>query len=173
MDNQQAAFGVFRRRSEVRRAKAELQAKGFSRSDIAILFRSRGVPDFRQKQKEVIEAGAIIGAIIGGLVFMVIGIITEMKLFSSHPMLVLGGFIGCVILGAASGALVGIGTPKSAARRYGDYVDSGGILMSVHVDDADEARKAQEILDKIGAQEITLLKEDQGWKTVYDKLCNH
>ncbi|MDZ4663074.1 MAG: hypothetical protein SGJ18_15790 [Pseudomonadota bacterium] len=184
LEESKAAFGVFRTESEVSLAKDELHARGFTESNIAILYPPhRGPQDFPQRQRSLILTGALVGAAIGGPLLMVVSMLVSMgaipvmalqnlAVFPNQMLLVLGGLISGVVLGAASGALVGIGTPESAGKRYGDYVDSGGILMSVHVSSADEARQAKNVLDSSGAQDVTLLGENQGWETVYSKLLS-
>ncbi len=177
-----AVFGVFRRKLEVKAAKRELLALGFNSSEIEIMFPPhRGPQDFQQRQRSLVQVGALIGAGVGGLAFMAFGIVTSLKfmsdthvqhsgIFSNLGLVVLLGLIGFIFIGAISGALVGIGTPERAARRYGDYVDAGGILMSVHVEGDEQTKQVKNILDRFDAQDINLLKEDESWKTVYSKL---
>lgn len=179
-DGSKAAFGIFRRRSEVSAAKAALSANGFSRSDISVLYPSHpGAKDFPSRQKSTVRTGAMMGAAIGGLIFFLIGVAVSLRnpiiseSLLGQMLFVIAGFIGGAIFGAAAGALVGIGTPQRAELRYGDYVDAGGILMSVHVDNAEQADKAQKTLEQTGAQDINLISEGQGWETVYGKIFHH
>lgn len=126
----QAAFGIFRRKSEIRLAKNELQARGFSNLNIATLYPARhsgqGSP---QEGKTLLVTGALTGAGIGGLVFMIVGFLVytgaiplfALQNFSALQgvLLVFGFLVGGIVLGAASGALVGIGTPQSVGKRFG------------------------------------------------------
>lgn len=170
-----AAFGVFLTKSEANAAKDELKKNGFSKDDIAVMYPPhRGPRDFLQLQKNLIGTGALVGAIIGGALFL---LLWSMPTFQTSPFfadrifVAVLGFIFCVAFGAASGTLVGIGTPKTAGHRYGDYVDAGGILMSVHINEAEEASKAQKVLERSGAQDISLLDESKGWESVYAKFA--
>jgi len=184
-EDRKATFGIFRRRAEVTAAESALKANGFVDSDIAVLYPPhRGPQDFPQRQRSSVGMGAMIGAGVGGLVFLVIGILVNMRavplptlqeqaMLPDQLMVVLALTLGGMILGAGAGALVGIGTPQKASDRYSDYVDSGGILMSVHVDDTTEAHKAKEVLETTGAQDINLLKEGADWKAVYAKVFSH
>lgn len=184
-EESKAAFGVFRGRNEVSAAQSALVTNGFSRADISVMYPPRRErKDFLQLQKNSIRSGAFIGAAIGALVFLVVFIPMGMQttyfnvaansmMVSEQVLLVIGGLLGSVIFGAASGALVGIGTPQVASKRYGDYVDLGGILMSVHVNNSLEADRAKQVLEQNGAQDITLLKEGQSWETVYTSLSSH
>jgi hypothetical protein len=57
-------------------------------------------------------------------------------------------------LGGVAGALVGLGIPEYEAKRYEGRVRDGGILLSVHSDNADWTKKAKAILERTGAQDI-------------------
>lgn len=182
LDAHKAAFGVFRRRVELQTAKTKLMESGFDSSVISVLHPSHpGAKDFPSRQKSNIKNGAIIGAALGGLVFFVLGVMLSLRTapitafdlpdFLNSPLaLIATGVLGGLLFGAAAGALVGIGTPQRAELRYGDYVDAGGMLLSVHVKDADEALKAQTILESAGAEDINLLEESHAWESIYSKL---
>lgn len=177
-----AAFGIFRRKSEVSAAKAQLSADGFSGADISVLYPPHpGAQDFPQRQRSSIRNGLMIGAAVGSLVFFVVGLVASVRTYSSiipyepvsfldQMLVILAAILIGGLIGAAAGALVGVGTPQQAGLRYGDYVDAGGILMSVHVNDTEEEKRAKYVLEKAGAQDITLLSEGQGWETVYGKI---
>ena len=57
-------------------------------------------------------------------------------------------------VGGLTGALVGMGIPEYEAKRYEGRVKDGGILLSVHSDDSEWTKKAKEILERTGAQDI-------------------
>jgi hypothetical protein len=48
-----------------------------------------------------------------------------------------------------------MGIPEYEAKRYEGRVREGGCLLSVHSDNSDWTRKAKEILERTGAQEIS------------------
>lgn len=176
-----AVFGVFRRIAEATEARESLRSNGYSHADISIVYPPRHPPrDFLQHQHRLIGVGALVGAAIGGVVFLVIGILISMRTIPvpalqqgsviPDQMLMIGVIlVGGIVFGAASGALVGIGTPQSVTKRYAEYVDSGGILMSVRVRSEDDATQAKFIFKKTGAQEIALLREDEGWSIIHKK----
>jgi hypothetical protein len=62
----------------------------------------------------------------------------------------LGGAVGGV-----TGALIGMGIPEYEAKRYEGRVKDGGILLSVHSDDSQWTKKAKEILERTGAQDVS------------------
>jgi hypothetical protein len=68
-------------------------------------------------------------------------------------MMVVCGAFG-LLLGAASGALVGIGTPEHLSKRYAHYLQDGAILVSVHVDNESQAIRVLEILNATGGVEV-------------------
>lgn len=64
-----------------------------------------------------------------------------------------GAAIGAAV-GGITGALVGMGLPEYEARQYEGKLKGGNILISVHTDDHDEAKRAKEIFEKEGAEDI-------------------
>jgi hypothetical protein len=47
-----------------------------------------------------------------------------------------------------------MGIPEYEAKRYEGRVKDGGILLSVHSETSDEIKRAKEILEHTGAQDI-------------------
>jgi hypothetical protein len=58
-------------------------------------------------------------------------------------------------VGGITGALIGMGIPEYEAKRYEGRVKDGGILLSVHSDNSDWTKRAKEILEHTGAQDIS------------------
>jgi hypothetical protein len=58
-------------------------------------------------------------------------------------------------VGGITGALIGMGIPEYEAKRYEGRVKDGGILLSVHSDDSHWTKKAKEILERTGAEDIS------------------
>lgn len=52
-----------------------------------------------------------------------------------------------------------MGIPEYEAKRYESHLHAGGALISVHVDNDDEAKRAKSILDGFGATDITDRRE--------------
>jgi hypothetical protein len=52
-----------------------------------------------------------------------------------------------------------MGIPEHEAKRYEVRVKEGGILLSVHSDNADWTKRAKEILVRTGAQDISVTGE--------------
>jgi hypothetical protein len=51
--------------------------------------------------------------------------------------------------------LAGLGIPEYEAQRYEGRVREGNILVSIHVEDTDEATRARTILTEEGAEDIS------------------
>jgi hypothetical protein len=64
-------------------------------------------------------------------------------------------------VGGISGALIGLGVPEYEAKRYAGRVGKGAILLSVHCDDPGWVSKAEAILQKTGAEDISSAEESQ------------
>jgi len=59
---------------------------------------------------------------------------------------------------------VGMGIPEYEAKRYEGRVKNGGILLSVHSDDSQWTKKAKEILQRTGAEDVSSTGEATGEK---------
>ena len=72
-----------------------------------------------------------------------------------------GAAVGGTV-GGLTGALVGMGIPEYEAKRYEGRVRRGGVLMSVHADDAEWARKAKVLMSDTGAEDVSTVGEVKG-----------
>ena len=70
-------------------------------------------------------------------------------------MAALAGVGAAGAVGGITGALIGMGIPQHEAKRYEVLVKEGGILLAVHSDNSDWTKRAKEILERTGAQEIS------------------
>lgn len=48
-----------------------------------------------------------------------------------------------------------MGIPEYEAKRYEGRINKGGILLSIHCDDSEWAKRAKEILQATGAEDIS------------------
>ena len=142
-----------------------LKAEGFSNNDISALFPDKtGTRDFAvekgTKAPEGAATGAGSGAVLGGALGWLAGI-GALAIPGVGPF-VAAGPIAAALSGAAvggavggiAGALIGLGIPEYEAKRYEGKIKAGGILLSVHTDNSDEAKKAKQIFEQAGAQDI-------------------
>jgi hypothetical protein len=161
-----AAFGIFTTRLQAERCVDALLAGGFRNDDISVLAPDQDTTkqlatEKNTKAPEGAAAGATTGGMIGGTLGLLAGI-GALAIPGVGPFIAAGpimGALGGLGAGAAAGglvgALVGMGIPEYEAKRYEGRVKNGGILVSVHCDDGDWVKKAEEILKRSGAEDIS------------------
>ena len=59
------------------------------------------------------------------------------------------------VVGGITGALVCMGIPEYEAKRYEGRIKDGGILLSVHCDDSKWTKRAKQILEETGAEDVS------------------
>ena len=165
-----AAFGIYPDQGTVNDAIDGLKAAGFRQTDISVLFpENLGSKDFaHEKHTKAPEgavagggSGAVLGAALGWLVGAGAVLVPGLEaMHAAGPILgMLGGLGAGVTLGGLTGALVGSGIPEYEAKRYEGRVRKGGILLSVHCDNARWAKTARSILKRTGAGDIATTGE--------------
>jgi len=160
-----AVFGIYRNRQGVEQAVDALKNADFRSADISVLFSENvGTKDLAHekhtKMPEGSTAGAGTGAVIGGALGWLTGI-GALAIPGVGPFIAAGPIVSLLagvgaggVLGGIAGALVGMGIPEYEAKRYEGRVKEGGILLSVHCDNADWKKRAFDILKQTGAQDI-------------------
>jgi hypothetical protein len=168
-----AVFGIYPTRESVEAAVAELKAAGFRNTDISVLApQNVGTKDLAHskatKAPEGVATGASSGAVIGGALGWLAGI-GAIAIPNIGPFLAGGPIVAALAgigalgaVGGIAGALIGFGIPEYEAKRYEGRVRSGGILVSVHADDGEWAKKSRAVLERTGAQEIGTTSETKG-----------
>lgn len=165
-----AVFGVYPTRDSAEAAVASLSMEGFRNTDISVLLpQSAGSKTFGHekgtKSAEGAVAGGGTGAVIGGALGWLAGIgmlaVPGVGAFiAAGPLVaILAGIGAGGAIGGTTGALIGLGIPEYQAKRYDGRMRKGGILLSVHADDRDWARKAEQVLEQTGAGDISLTGE--------------
>jgi len=161
-----AVFGIYRAYSEAEYAVDELKANGFRNTDISILMQENaGTEDFAHKKETKAPEGATtgggVGAVLGGGLGWLVGIgalaIPGLGPFiAAGPIMaaLAGAGVGAAV-GGITGALVGMGIPEYEAKRYEGRVKEGGILLSVHCDSSDWSKRANDILKRTGAEDLS------------------
>ena len=165
-----AVYGLYRDRAQVERAVDELKAEGFRNTDISVLMQSnQGNKDFaaekNTKAPEGTATGATSGAVVGGTLGWLAGI-GALAIPGLGPFIAAGPIMGALAgvgaggaLGGIIGALVGMGIPEYEAKRYEGRIKEGGILLSVHSDRSEWTRKAKDILERTGAEDVSSANE--------------
>ena len=161
-----AVFGIYRDRTSVENAVEVLRQQNLRNTDISVLFpENQGTKDFAHekntKAPEGAATGAGSGAVIGGTLGWLTGI-GALAIPGLGPFIAAGPIVAALAgvgvggaIGGISGALIGMGIPEYEAKRYEGRVKEGGILLSVHCDDSNWTKRAKEILERTGAQDVS------------------
>ncbi len=161
-----AVFGIYRNRADVENAVDALRQEEFRNTDISVLFpENEGTKDFAHekntKAPEGVTTGATTGAIVGGGLGWLAGI-GALAIPGLGPFIAAGPIMAALAgvgaggaIGGIAGALIGMGIPEYEAKRYEGRVKEGGILLSVHCDDSKWTKRAKQILEQTGADDIS------------------
>lgn len=160
-----AVFGIYSDQIAAGDAVDRLKDAGFRSTDISILFpNSQGSKDFAHEKHTKAPEGAVTGgssgAVIGGALGWLAGI-GAFAIPGLGPFIAAGPLLGLLsgigvgtAIGGIAGALAGLGIPEYEAKRYEGRVQRGSILLSAHADDPAWARRAKQILQETGAEDI-------------------
>jgi hypothetical protein len=161
-----AAFGIYPNQTALEEGLTALRDANFRHEDISILFPENiGTKDFGHekatKAPEGASAGAGTGAVIGGVLGWLAGI-GSIAIPGIGPFIAAGPIMAALagvgaggVIGGVAGTLIGAGIPEYEAKRYEGRIKKGGILISVHCDDSNWTRKAKDILEETGAEDIS------------------
>jgi Protein of unknown function (DUF3341) len=161
-----AVFGIYPDYASVENGVDALKAAGFRNTDISVLFPENvGTKDFAHKKEtkapEGAATGAGTGAVIGGGLGWLVGI-GALAIPGLGPFIAAGPIMAALAgvgvggaVGGIAGALIGMGIPEYEAKRYEGRIKDGGILLSVHSDSSEWTKRAEEILERTGAQDIS------------------
>ncbi len=171
-----SVFCIARSEEQAAAIVDRLRTAGFSANDISALFPDKsGTRDFAHekgtKAPEGAVAGAGTGVVLGGALGWLVGI-GALAIPGIGPF-VAAGPIAAALSGAAvggtvggiTGSLIGLGIPEYEAKRYEGKVRAGGILVSVHTDDADELKVAKTVFEQAGAENISAAGESNVSRT--------
>jgi hypothetical protein len=151
--------------TELERGVDELRTGGFRNEDISVLFPdNQGSKEFAHekhtKAPEGATAGATTGAVIGGTMGWLVGI-GSLAIPGVGPFIAAGPIVAALAgvgaggaVGGLTVALIGAGIPEYEAKRYEGRIKSGGILLSVHCDNSDWTKRAKDILERTGAEDV-------------------
>ncbi|MFZ0594233.1 MAG: general stress protein [Bryobacteraceae bacterium] len=165
-----AVYGIYAIQTEAENAVDQLIASGFRNEDLSVLMQDNvGTKDFAHekatKAPEGTTTGAITGGAIGGTLGLLVGI-GALAIPGLGPFIAAGPIMATLagigsggVVGGLVGALVGLGIPEYEAKRYEGRIKHGGILLSVHCDSDDWAKKAKEILKESGAEDVSSSSE--------------
>ncbi len=168
-----AVFGIYPDRLAVEEAVDHLRTAGFRSTDISVLFPdNQGTKDFAHEKNTKAPEGVTTGVVAGGLAGGVLGWLTgigALAIPGLGPFIAAGPIVAALAgagavgaLGGVVGALAGMGIPEYEAKRYEGRIRDGGVLLSVHCDDSHWIKRAKDILEQTGGQDIASASEKAG-----------
>ena len=166
----QAVIGILSSYQQAEMAVNALRGAGFVDSDISVLFPdTKGTRDFAHEHSTKAPEGAIGGAGAGGALGGTLGLLAGIgalaipglgPFIAAGPiMAALAGAAAGATVGGITGALVGLGIPEVEAKQYENKIKNGNILLSVHVEDADQKHRAKKVLEAAKAEDISVAGE--------------
>lgn len=154
-----------------RRIVQTLRNAGFDPDCVSMVYAGRegsariGAVGETTKAPEGAVAGATAGGALGVTLGWLVGVGTLAvpglgALLAAGPIVasLSGAALGAAV-GGVAGALIGLGVPAFDARRYQRGLEQGRVLLTVLAPNARDAERARAILDRGGAQAITLLRQ--------------
>src|ERR1700686_2193214 len=168
-----SVFGIYRDRMHVEQGVDALLDHGFRSEDISVLLPDNvGTKDFAHekntKAPEGTATGAGAGAVVGGTLGVLAGI-GALAIPGLGPFIAAGPIMGALagigtggVVGGIIGALVGMGIPEYEAKRYEGMIKEGRVLLSVHCDNSDWVKRAKELLERTGGEDVASSGEASG-----------
>src|SRR3954451_24779432 len=182
-----SVFCVARDEAQASNIVDNLKNAGFSNNDISVLLPDKGgTRDFAHEKGTKSPEGAVTGAgtggVLGGGLGWLAGIgalaIPGVGPFIAHGP-IMGALSGAAIgatAGGIVGTVVGMGIPEYEAKRYEGRLREGRILIAVHSENSDQTKRAKEIFERAGAEDISTageasVKDDDREGTQYRKAA--
>jgi len=167
-----SVFCLARDDAHAMRIVDDLKSAGFSNNDISVLLPDKGsTREFAHEKGTKAPEGAVTGAGTGGVLGGVLGWLVGIgalaipglgPFIAAGPiMAALSGAAVGATAGGLVGALVGMGIPEYEAKRYETRLREGKVLLSVHSENSDETRRAKEIFERAGAEDIASSGEER------------
>lgn len=173
MTTEYVAYGMYPDRVSFDRALEALRAAEFRNSDISVILPDRDhtthdlAAEIHSKAPEGIAAGAGTGAAVGGVLGWLVGI-GALAIPGVGPLVAAGPIVAALAGAGAAGAtgglvggLIGAGIPEIEAKRFAGRIREGGYLISVHCDDRNWAKRAEEVLEATGGRDVVKAAESR------------
>jgi hypothetical protein len=173
MGKNTAVFGIYQSQTAVEQGISALREAGFRPTDISLLSSENlGNKDLAHekatKAPEGASTGAGTGAVVGGALGWLAGI-GALAIPGVGPLIAAGPIVAALAgaglggtVGGLSGALIGLGIPEYEAKRYEGRITKGGFLLSVHSDNSEWTKRAADILEATGAEDVASSGETKG-----------
>lgn len=160
-----AVMCIVQHHSQADQIVGQLQAAGFSGNDLSVLFPDKtGTKDFAHEHNTKAPEGAVAGVAGGGAVGATLGLLAGIgalaipglgPFIAAGPLMAaLSGAAAGAAVGGLTGALVGMGIPEIEAKRYEGKIKDGNILISVHTENADQVKRAEQIFKAAKADDV-------------------
>lgn len=163
-------YGIFPTREAAESCVGMLRAADFRNNDVSLLLpNSSSMKEFAHQKATKAPEGTVVGAgagvVLGGALGWLAGV-GSLAIPAVGPLIAAGPIMGLLAgagvggsVGGLTGGLVGMGMPEYEAKRFEGIVTNGGILLSVHCDNKDWAKKAKSLLQTAGATDISTTTE--------------
>ncbi len=165
-----AVFCIVQNYAQALRVVGDLKTAGFSNNDISVLMPDKsGTRDFAHEQGTKAPEGAVTGASAGGAIGGTLGWLAGIgslaipgigPFIAAGPIMAAlsGAAVGAAV-GGITGSLIGLGIPEIQAKQYEGKVKGGNVLISVHSEDSAETKRAKDIFERSGAEDISSTDE--------------
>src|SRR6185312_8538916 len=114
-NDQTAVFAAYRMKAHAERAKQLLLTAGFTEKNICLLSSRDGGPGkyFHEQVRNSLKTGAIIGALVGGSAFLIVGVALSLSIFvmpghQTHSLSPIATRIALTFVGVFIGSLIGM-----------------------------------------------------------------
>jgi hypothetical protein len=157
--------GIFTERGHAVRAIHDLEASGFTQSEISVLMSEALGSQFKLEENSKAPEGAAAGAVGGGLLGALIAGLTAVGTIATGGGLLVAGPIVAALAGAGLGAgaggtigaLVGYGMSEYEARLFAGELEDGNALLAVECLTDTRRRLAERILEEAGATSTSVV----------------
>lgn len=168
----QAVICIVPTETDAERIVLALRNVGFTSNNVSALLPDKNTTkdmghEKHSKAPEGAAAGAGAGMVLGGTLGWLAGV-GALAIPGVGPFIAAGPIMamlsGAAIGGAAGGAsggLIGLNIPEFEAKQYEGKLRDGNILLSVHAEDDDQAKRAEDIFKHLGARDITRASEER------------
>src|SRR6478672_10354738 len=170
MSKNRVVIGIVDGEIQAENIVQKLDQGGFATSDISAIFPDKhGSKDFAHEHNTKAPEGAVVGVAGGGVLGGTLGLLAGIgalaipglgPFIAAGPLMAaLSGAAAGAAVGGVAGALIGMGIPELEAKKYEGKLRGGNILMAVHVGDSAERKRAEEILKRGNAHDISATSE--------------
>jgi hypothetical protein len=165
-----AVFGLYPSVIGSEQGAADLISAGFPCPDISVLLADwRSERDLASLDKSGATAG---GLRAGGLLSGALGILNGsarviggvVPIVAAGPIAARWASLGCAAAQGLSGALVNWGIPVFEAKSFEGRIQDGGTLLAVRCETPARAKRAQQVLNSSGADDVAALEESRTQK---------